>query len=209
MWNSRYRSGVGREARGGQVGGIETEGANGVEDRARTGARQCAGESTAADEGHAEAYAFFFGKADDFNALARRGSPRASTSAMPRTTPRMPSNAPALGTVSRCEPMTRRVVELRRANAAQIAGRIDTIRPCRARRIHAPSRRWTSCIGGERNVRVVRPGSSRATREIAAVLRSLCPPDALMIRDKCCSRGAPAAAARDSSLPRRRRRNGW
>ena len=63
----------------------------------------------AADERSAEADAFFLGKCRRFRlrtAAGRRS--RASSKATARTTPRTPSYAPAFGTVSRCEPMSRR-----------------------------------------------------------------------------------------------------
>ena len=116
----------------------------------------------------------------------------------------MPSNAPAWGTVSRCEPMSRRgAAGLRgRIDAAQIAGVHRWRRSCRL----LPSRRadvaCTSCIGSDRNVRVVKPGSSLQSasarqRSAIDVSRSSRPPvGAVAVR-------TTAEAARDSCRPDR------
>ena len=148
--------------------------------------------------GKAEAHAFFFGKADDFE---RQAAAAVSTSAMPSTTPRMPSNAPAFGTVSRCEPIISRGASGCPVNAAQITRRIDA-HPHPEPLASSPQSRWTSRIGGERKVRVVRPGSSLIRRQLAAAVDYPCAGQSatFMIPGRCCSRRARAAAAHDSSL---------
>src|SRR5438876_6755671 len=84
-----------------------------------------------------------------------------STSPTASTTPNTPSNAPAFGTVSRCDPI--RILgaagEVPAKNPRKFpTASTDTVMP-RAF-IHEETSRWQSRIGGERKVRRVPPASS-------------------------------------------------
>ena len=130
--------------------------------RRRSASSQRADERAAADERHTEAHAFFLRKADDLDG-------EREPSCRPADRPaRCPSRRrarrrtrPACGTVSRCEPMNKRgaagvdpAYTPRRLPAASTR----TVMPTRC--IHPRRRECTSRIGGDRNVRVVNPGSS-------------------------------------------------
>ena len=100
------------------ISGIEAEIRNGLTDRGSFGIFErehcwieAAGNRAAADEGDAEAHAFFFRECDDFEGEGQTESFADSTSSRANTTPSTPSKAPASGTVSMCEPRMSRSVD--------------------------------------------------------------------------------------------------
>ena len=168
--------GIGRERAGdGDAVGVEAEGSAvgevtdgiGDGDALRVGAgemlrRELADGGQRGEEREAEAHAFLFGEGNELDvegqaawrraARWRRGASR---------TPRGPSKAPALVTVSMWEKRTKvgasACAEGRMARRLP-ASSVRAVRP--AWRIHHARRVWASRVAGERKRRVVSPGTS-------------------------------------------------
>ena len=155
---TRDRRRLRRQGSGGQLRGVEAEVADrlGDADAVAIGAREClciefADEREAAEEGLAEAHALFFGEADDLDREGRGcACASSSTMATPRTTPRMPSKAPALGTVSRCEPMRRRGASGRETRQERRADCRRRRCDCHAGGLHPPRTGYGPVHGGVR-----------------------------------------------------------
>ena len=90
---------------------IQAERGDRVSDHREQSIIDVADESSASDKRDPKTHAFFFGESDYFDRKRQSPSARRSIKATPSTTPKIPSNAPARGTVSRCEPMNRRFEE--------------------------------------------------------------------------------------------------
>ena len=134
-----------------------------------------------------------------------------STSATPITTPRMPSNAPARGTVSRWEPMKSCGASRRSRGTArsQVSRGVDADR--HAELFHP---RGEARVDLAHRRREKRP--RRAAGLFGALRESATPADdvagarreRLTIHGRCCSHTGRAAAGRDSARRRRRYRRG-
>src|SRR5215472_652218 len=72
--------------------------------------------------------------------------------------------------------------------------------------IHSRKRAWTSCIGGERKVRVVKPGSSEHSASARQRAMTSC---SITIPGTCYIRTARAAEERDNGRPYPQFQNEW
>ena len=195
-----------RCAAAGSSCGVEAEVADGLGDgdAVAIGARErrrveFADEREAAEERLGEAHALLFGEADDFDREGQRLSRcSSSTSATPSTTPRMPSKAPALGTVSRCEPMSRRgasgsdAAQQRRADCRRRRRGLSCRRRASSRAAARGRDAWRErerCAWSRRGLRC-RAASSRQRAMIARARAESCPSIAL------CGRSSFAPHAR-------------
>jgi len=122
-----------------------------------------------------------------------------SASSMPIITPRMPSNMPARGTVSRCEPIYSGGPSPPRRPRIAPAPSTATLRPVCS--IQCVTLMCASRIAGERNMRVMWPGSSvdwASDSQRAMTRRAFSIQTLITIPDRCCSRRAKSAEARDN-----------